>query len=538
MSKKILLGQEARVHLKKGVDTLAASVIVTLGPAGRNVMIERPFGSPLVTKDGVSVAKEILITDRTENMGAQFVKEAASKTNEKAGDGTSTATVLTQAIYAEGLGLVEKGHNPVYLMRGINIASQLIIEELKKYTKVIGNTGVELSQIAHISANSDATIGDMIGEAYSKVGKEGVIAVEQSTNAKTYVELVEGMKFGGGYAHQYFTTDRGRDEVQLKDVMVVITEDKITKWDKHLIKAMDRSVGEGKALLIIGNVELAALETLLVNKVESSVKVSIANPPGFGDRRKDYLEDIAYVLGGKVISKVKGKTLSNMSVEDFGTCSSVISDYHDTVLTGGGGTKEMIEFRVAELEQQMKNAENDYETKQFESRIASLKGGVGVIYVGAPSEAEMKEKMDRIEDAKNATKAALQEGIVCGGGIALLQARKSVDVSLLKGDELLGAQVLLDALISPFVSIVGNAGVSVKEQILAVENLAKTKINAGFDAKEMKIVDDMIAVGIIDPVKVTRIALENAASAAGMLLTTECTVTTILDSNPQQREMF
>jgi chaperonin GroEL len=503
---------------------------VTLGPAGRNVMIERPFGDPAVTKDGVSVAREILLSDRLQNMGAQFVRNAASKTNERAGDGTTTATVLTQALYEHGLKAVKGGKNPVTVSRGIIKASEAVIQELKKYTKVIEDSGQELIQIANISSNSDKAIGKMIGEAYSKVGKEGVISVEQSTNLETYVELAEGMKFGSGYFHPYFVNEKKKGEVKLSDVIILITEDPISKFNNHLTKLMDMSVGEGKSLLIIGEVEGQALETLLVNKLENNMKISICKGPGFGDRKKEYLEDIAYVTGGKVLSKVKGKTMANFSKADLGHCDSITSDFHDTILSGGFGTKDMINFRVEELEAQKEHAENDYETKQFEKRIASLRGGVGVIYVGAASEVEVKEKMDRIEDAKNATRAALEEGIVCGGGIALLQARKTLDLTPFEGDESVGATIIFDALSAPITAIVENAGDS---SSLIIESLNDVNhVNAGYDAREGVFVTDMIEAGIIDPVKVTRIALENAASAAAMLLTTECTITTKMEGTP------
>ena len=536
MSKEILFGKEAKDELKAGVNQLANAVKVTLGPAGRNVMIERPFGDPIVTKDGVTVAREILLSNRLQNMGAQFVKNAASKTNELAGDGTTTATVLTQSLYTLGLETIAKGGNPVIVSRGISKGASLVIEKLKDFTKIIENTGAELNQIAFISANSDESIGKMIGEAYSKVGKDGVISVEESTNLDTYVELAEGMKFGEGYYHPYLVNDKKKGEVKLTDTTILITEDTISKFNNHLTKLLDMSIGEGKSLLIIGNVEGQALETFLVNKIESNMKLSICKPPGFGDRKKDLLEDIAYVTGGQVLSKVKGKTMANFSKSDLGHCSSISSDFHDTVLTGGAGTKEMIQFRVEELEAQMTKAENDYETKQYQKRIASLKGGVGVIYVGAPSPAEVKEKMDRIEDAKNATKAALEEGIVCGGGIALLQVRKSLDVSEYSGDIRTGIDIVLKSLESPLITIINNAGFGDEEVLEAVE---KNKgLNFGFDASLGNFVSDMIEAGIVDPVKVTRIALENAASAAAMLLTTECTITTKLEAVQSQNSQM
>lgn len=531
MSKDIKYSNKAKKQLKKGVDALANAVKVTLGPQGRTVMIERPFGDPLVTKDGVSVAKEILLTNRLQNMGAQFIKSAASKTNEKAGDGTTTATVLAQAIIAEGYKMIANGANPVSVQRGINIAKDEIIKCLAQFTKQIGDTGTELNQIAHISSNSDEAIGKMIGEAYAKVGKYGVISVEESKDTSTYVEMVEGMKFGSGYLHPYFVNDTKKGEVYLEDVYVLMIEDKITKFDGPIKKIMDLSVGQGKSLLIIGEVEGIALETFLINKTEAHVKVAIVKAPGFGERKRDLLEDIRFVLGGKIISKEKGFYMSKVTTDSFGKCASIRIDYHDTILIGGEGASEMINFRVEELQAQMKNAENDYETKQFEKRIASLKGGIGVIYVGAPSEVEMKEKRARIEDAKNATKAALEEGVVAGGGVALLQAAGIAKFPKVTGDQKVGVDIVLKAMEAPMRAIAENAGEEGSVVVNAI--LKKNKVDYGFDAKENKYVANMIKAGIIDPVKVTRIALENACSAAGMLLTTECTITTKMEKIPQ-----
>jgi len=526
MSKKIMHGNTAKKQLKKGVDKLANAVKVTLGPQGRNVMIERPFGDPGIHKDGITVAKEVLLPNRLQNMGAQFVRAAAAKTNDKAGDGTTTATVLTQAIIKEGFKVISNGANPVSIQRGIKLGAELISEQLKTFAVEIGKTGDEMNQIAFISSNNDEAIGKMVGEAYSKVGKDGVISIEQSKDTTTYVELADGMKFGSGYAHPYFVNDKKKGEVYLEDVCILIMEDKITSFSKALQKVMDKTIEQSKSLLIVGDVEGTAMETLLVNAYQHGVKVAIVKAPGFGERRQDLLEDIAYISGGKVISKAKGKALHQVAPEDFGECASVRIDYHDTILTDSKGTKEMINFRIEELEAQKKKAENDYETEQFEKRIASLKGGIGVIYVGAPSEVEMKEKMERIEDAKNATKAALEEGIVCGGGIALLQAKALLKTSL----DNTGVQIVLKALEAPLKCIVKNAGYEAST-ILEKINSSK-KPNFGFDAKEGKYKLDMIKAGIIDPVKVTRIALENAASAAGMLLTTECTITTLMEKNP------
>jgi len=535
MSKKISQGNKAKKQLKKGVDALANAVKVTLGPQGRNVMIERPFGDPLVTKDGISVAKEILLPNRLQNMGAQFVKAAASKTNDKAGDGTTTASVLTQAIVSEGMKAINNGANPVQLQRGISLGAKLVIEQLNTLRVEIGDTGAGLEQIAFISSNNDEVIGKLIGEAYSKVGKDGVISVEQSKDTTTYVDLAEGMKVESGYSHPYFVNDKKKGEVFLEDAYVLMTEDKISSFNTAIKNVMDISIGAGKSLVIIGDVEGQAMEALLVNAYENGVKVAVLKAPGFGERKKELLEDISYVLGGKIISKDRGKYLNKVTAADFGKCETVKMDYHDTLLIGGQGTKEMIQFRVDELENLKPMAENDYELKQLEKRIASLKGGIGVIYVGAPTEAEMKEKMDRVEDSKNATRAALEEGIVCGGGIALLQAKKLVLDNLKIEDGYLeeGVSIVLKALEAPIRCIIDNAGFT---SDVIVENVLKSELpNYGFDAKQGVQRNDMIEAGIIDPVKVTRIALENAASAAGMLLTTECTITTLMEKVPESQ---
>ncbi|MCK4522114.1 MAG: chaperonin GroEL, partial [Nanoarchaeota archaeon] len=387
--KDIKFGNKAKKELKKGVNKLANSVSVTLGPQGRTVMMERPFGDPLVTKDGVTVAREVLLENRLQNMGAQFVKAAASKTNDKAGDGTTTSTVLAQAIINQGLKVIATGAHPTEVQRGIKHASEVIILNLKELAVEVGNTGKEITQIAHISSNSDKLIGDMIGQAYEKVGKEGVISVEQSKNTTTYVEMTEGMQINSGYYHPYFVnTEDGK--VKLEDVCILLLEDKLTKFDSAFTKVMDKSIGEGKSLLIIGDVEGQALETILINKMEGNMKICIVKSPGFGDRKKDLLEDIAIVTGGTVVSKAKGKYLNKVTKEDLGTCESIKIDYHDTTLVGCQGTKEMIGFRIGEIKAQKEHAENDYEKEQFDKRVASLLGGVGVIYVGAPSEVEMK----------------------------------------------------------------------------------------------------------------------------------------------------
>jgi chaperonin GroEL len=532
MSKKILIGKNAKAKLQEGVNIIADAVKVTLGPRGRNVMIERPFGDPLVTKDGISVANEVLIPNRVRNMGAQFVKVAASKTNELAGDGTTSATVLTQSIFNQGITAIEDGENPVQLQRGIKLGADLLIEELKKMAISIENTGEELKQIAYISSNSDEEIGNLIGEAYSKVGKEGIITVEQSKNSTTYVELANGMKFGSGYHHPYFVND-GKGSVKLEETFILMSDDKITKFNQQLKAAFDLSIKLGKSLLIIGDVEGQALETCVVNAHENNAKLTICKAPGFGERKRDILEDIAYVTGGKVFGKERGKYFNTLTKDDLGYCESMTSDYHDTILIGGAGSKEMIDFRIEEIKAAIPMAENEYEKKQYEIRIASLQGGIGVIYVGATTPIEMKEKMDRVEDSKNATKAALEEGIVVGGGMALIRASERVYEQNLGRSK--GMDIVLTAIMEPFYCIVDNTGEDGLEVLKKV--LENPNLNSGYDAKENVIVDDMIKAGIIDPVKVTRIALENAASAAGMLLTTEVTITSLLDRNaPQPRQ--
>jgi len=528
--KDIKFGNKAKKELRKGVNKLANSVSVTLGPQGRTVMMERPFGDPLVTKDGVTVAREVLLESRLQNMGAQFVKSAASKTNDKAGDGTTTATVLAQAIINAGLKMIAAGAHPTEVQRGIKHAAEIIILNLKELAVEVGNTGKEIAQIAHISSNSDELIGSMIGEAYGKVGKEGVISVEQSKNTTTYVEMTEGMQINSGYYHPYFVNTQD-GTVKHEEVSILILEDKLTKFDKSITRVLDMSIGESKSLLIIGDVEGQALETIIVNRQEGNMKICIVKGPGFGDRKKDLLEDIATVTGGKVISKAKGKPLHKLIASDLGTCDAIKADYHDTTLVGCHGTKEMIGFRVGEIKAQKEHAENDYEKEQFDKRVASLIGGVGVIYVGAPSEVEMKEKMARVEDAKNATKAALEEGIVCGGGVALLQAAGLSDFTA-SGDQKIGVDIVLKAIEAPLRKISENAG---EEGSVIVNAIYKSKaMNYGYDAKNNAFVKDMIKAGIIDPVKVTRVALENAASAAGMLLTTECTIVTKMVGQPQQ----
>lgn len=530
MSKVILGGNKAKKNLKRGVDILANAVKVTLGPQGRTVMVERPFGDPLVTKDGISVAKEILLPNRVQNMGAQFVRVAAAKTNEKAGDGTTTATVLTQAIIKHGMKAIKEGGNPVAVQRGITRGAELVIEQLKNISKQVGTTGIELNQIAYISSNSDEEVGKLIGEAYTTVGKDGVISVEESKNTTTYVELANGMKFGSGYMHPYFVNDTKKGEVSLKDVMILITEDKLTLFNNVLTKILDKTIGKDKSLLIIGEVEGQALETLLMNVYQNKIKLVICKAPGFGEKKIAAIEDIAIATGATIASRARGKNLAQMTPADFGTAESLTMDFHDTILTGAGGKSEVIIERIEELEALKEPAENDYEVKHLEKRIAALSGGVGVIYVGAPTTAEMKEKMDRIEDAKNATRAALEEGVVPGGGMALINAGDLVDPLFIDN---IGVKQLMLSLDAPFKCIVENAGVDSTKVLSEVVTHKGT--SPGYNAKTFMYSSDMFESGIIDPLKVTRNALENAASAAGILLTSECTITTLLDKEPIQQ---
>ena len=515
MAKDIKFSSEAREALKKGVDKLANAVKVTLGPQGRNVLIGTSFGNPYMTKDGVSVAKQVVLPDPLENQGAEFVKGVAAKTNDKAGDGTTTATVLAQAIVDEGLKAIEENFNPMELKRGIDKASEAFIENLNGQARDIGQSDEEITHIASISANNDSEIGKMIAEAYAEVGVEGVITVQESRGTDTYVEVVEGMQFDRGFVSPYFSTNK-RMQAVLENVDILIYDGDI-KIMADLIPALDKSINQGKSLLIIANsIEGDALQGLVMNKMEGGVKVCAVKAPGFGDRKIAYLEDIAALTNGKIVSESKGNALRRVTEAMLGHATSVKIDQDTTTILGGSGTEEMIDFRIDELKSQKEHAENDYEAQVFDKRIASLQGGVGVIYVGAVSEVELKEKKDRIEDALNATKAALEEGIVEGGGIALIRASHTPVTSDNAG-EARGIKILRDAMKVPLIQIANNSGVDGEEVFSTIEV-------GGYDAKEGKYVDDMFAAGIVDPKKVTRTALENAASVAGMILTTECTL--------------
>jgi len=528
MAKDIKFDVEARDAIKRGVDALANAVKVTLGPKGRNVIISKSFGAPQVTKDGVSVAKEIELEDALENMGAQMVKEVASKTNDLAGDGTTTATVLAQAIVKEGLKNVAAGANPMDLKRGIDKAVEAIVKELEKQTTKVGNSSDKIKQVASISANNDEQIGDLIAQAFGKVGKEGVITVEEAKGTDTYVDVVEGMQFDRGYLSPYFVTDSEKMNTELEDPMIMLYDKKISSM-KDLLPVLEPVAQQGKSLLIIAeDVDGEALATLVVNKLRGSLKIAAVKAPGFGDRRKAMLEDIAVLTGGTVISEERGFTLENATVEMLGTAENVTIDKDNTTIVNGAGNKNDIKARVGQIKSQIETTTSDYDKEKLQERLAKLAGGVAVLYVGAASEVEMKEKKDRVDDALHATRAAVEEGIVAGGGVAFIRALKVLDKLTTETlDESTGIKIVAKAIEAPLRTIVENAG---GEGSVVVNKVLEGKKNYGFDAKTEKYVD-MLKEGIIDPKKVTRIALENAASVAGMILTTECALVDIKEEN-------
>lgn len=521
-AKRILFGQEARAKILEGVDTLANAVKVTLGPRGRHVALERSFGSPVVTKDGVSVAKEIELKDRFQNMGAQMVREVASKTADVAGDGTTTATVLAQAIFHEGNKYVTAGANPMDLKRGIDKAVAAAVEAIKKEARTISGKK-EIEQIATISANSDELIGKQIAEAMEKVGRDGVITVEDAKGMDSSLTVVEGMQFDRGYVSPYFSTDSEKMEALLSDPFILIVEKKISNM-KSLLPILEQVARAGRPLLIIAeDVEGEALATLVVNKLRGTINVAAVKAPGFGDRRKAMLEDIALLTGGKVITEDLGLKLETAVVDDLGTAKKVIVTKDTTTIVDGRGDQTAIKGRVHQIKMQIENSTSDYDREKLQERLAKLAGGVAVIKVGAVTEAEMKEKKDRIEDALSATRAAVQEGIVSGGGVSLLRAQSALDKIAAESDEQLGVKIVRKALEAPIRTIVGNAGLDAS---VVVDNVRSKSGAYGFDAKREQYVD-MIQEGIIDPAKVTRSALQNAASIAGLLLTTEAIVTEI-----------
>lgn len=521
MAKQLFFDIEARNRMKKGVDTLANAVKVTLGPKGRNVVLEKKFGAPAITKDGVTVAKEIELEDPIENMGAQMVKEVASKTADIAGDGTTTATVLAQSIIGEGLKNVAAGANPMDLKRGIDKAVDKVVESLEAQSKTIGSDKNKIEQVASVSANNDATIGKLIAEAFGKVGKEGVITVEEAKGTDTTVEVVEGMQFDRGYISPYFVTNSEKMEAELQNPYILIYDKKISAM-KDILHILEKVAQGGRPLLIIAeDLEGEALATLVVNKLRGTIKVAAVKAPGFGDRRKEMLQDIAILTKGIVISEEQGYKLEGADLSYLGTAASVTIDKDNTTVVGGKGKKDDITARVNQIKAQIETTTSDYDKEKLQERLAKLSGGVAVLYVGAATEVEMKEKKDRVDDALHATRAAVEEGIVPGGGIAYIRAIESLDK--LKGaneDETTGIAIVKRALEEPLRQIVGNSGL---EGSIIVQKVKEGEADYGFNARTEKY-ENLFRAGVIDPTKVSRIALENAASIAGMLLTTECVI--------------
>lgn len=521
MAKIIKYEVEAREKLKKGVDALADAVKVTLGPKGRNVVIEKKFGAPAITKDGVTVAKEIELEDPMENLGAQMVKEVASKTNDAAGDGTTTATVLSQAIISAGLKSLAAGANPMDLKRGIDKAVRAVVENLKSISVKVDTDNTKIEQVATVSANNDAAVGKLIADAMARVSKEGVITVEESKSTDTYVEVVEGMQFDRGYLSPYFVTNPDTMEAELENPLILIYDKKISNM-KELLPVLEQSVQTGRPLLIIAeDVDGEALATLVVNKLRGTLRIAAVKAPGFGDRRKAMLEDIAILTGGQLISEERGFKLDQARVDMLGQAEKVSIDKDNTTIVNGKGSKNDIKARVNQIKAQIENTTSDYDREKLQERLAKLAGGVAVLYVGAPSEVEMKEKKDRVDDALHATRAAVEEGIVPGGGVALIRAQEAL--LTLKGDnddEQTGVEIVKRAIEEPLRVITANAGL---EGSVIVNKVKEGKKNFGFNARTEQY-EDLLKAGVIDPTKVTRIALENAASIASMLLTTEAVI--------------
>ena len=528
MAKDIKFDIEARDGLKRGVDALANAVKVTLGPKGRNVIISKSFGAPTVTKDGVSVAKEVELEDELENMGAQMVKEVASKTNDLAVDGTTTATVLAQAIVKEGLKNVAAGANPMDLKRGIDKAVKAIVADLEKQAQKVGNSSEKIKQVAAISANNDNNIGDLIATAFSKVGKEGVITVEEAKGMETYVDVVEGMQFDRGYLSPYFVTDADKMIADLENPYILLFDKKISNL-QEILPILEPVAQSSRPLLIIAeDVDGQALATLVVNKLRGGLKIAAVKAPGFGDRRKAMLEDIAILTGGTVISEERGFSLENATLDLLGTAETITVDKDNTTIVNGNGNADAIKARVNQIKAQIETTTSDYDKEKLQERLAKLAGGVAVLYVGAASEVEMKEKKDRVDDALHATRAAVEEGIVAGCGVALVRAKKTLEkITTDNLDETTGVQIVNKAIESPLRTIVENAG---GEGSVVINKVLEGKKNFGYDAKSDKYVD-MLEAGIIDPKKVTRVALENAASVAGMILTTECALVDIKEES-------
>ncbi|MBK1971003.1 chaperonin GroEL [Campylobacter sp. TTU-622] len=532
MAKEIIFSDEARNKLYEGVKKLNDAVKVTMGPRGRNVLIQKSFGAPSITKDGVSVAKEVELKDSLENMGASLVREVASKTADQAGDGTTTATVLAHAIFKEGLRNITAGANPIEVKRGMDKACEAIVEELKKLSREVKDKK-EIAQVATISANSDEKIGNLIADAMEKVGKDGVITVEEAKSINDELNVVEGMQFDRGYLSPYFITNADKMLVELSNPYILLYDKKISSL-KDLLPILEQIQKTGKPLLIVAeDIEGEALATLVVNKLRGVLNISAVKAPGFGDRRKAMLEDIAILTGGEVISEELGRTLESASIEDLGQASSVIIDKDNTTIVNGSGEKANIDARINQIKAQIAETTSDYDKEKLQERLAKLSGGVALIKVGAATETEMKEKKDRVDDALSATKAAVEEGIVIGGGAALIKAKSKIKLDL-KGDEAIGAAIVERALRAPLKQIAENAGFDAGVVVNSVEN--NKDENAGFDAAKGEYVD-MFAAGIIDPVKVERVALLNAVSVASMLLTTEATISDIKEDKPAMPDM-
>ena len=529
MAKEIKFNMEARSLMKKGADSLADAVKVTLGPKGRNVVIDKKFGAPQITKDGVTVAKEIELDDHFENMGAQLVKEVASKTNDQAGDGTTTATVLAQAIINVGLKNVTAGANPTALKKGIDKAVDAVVENLKKQSQSVGNDYSKIEQVGTISANNDAVIGKLIADAMSKVKKEGVITVEEAKGTSTEVKVVEGMQFDRGYISPYFMTNPDKMEAVLDQPKILITDKKISSM-KDLLPVLEPLARDGKALLIIAeDVDGEALTTLVVNRLRGTIKVAAVKAPGFGDRRKEMLQDIATLTGGVVVSEERGFTLENTTPDMLGSAEKVTIDKENTTIVNGAGKKNDIADRVAQIKKQIETTTSDYDKEKLKERLAKLAGGVAVLYVGAASEVELKEKKDRVEDALNATRAAVEEGIVAGGGVAYIRAIDALKkVNGDNEDEQTGINIIVRALEEPLRMICENAG---EEGSVVIQKVKEGKGDFGYNAQTGRY-ENLLAGGVIDPTKVTRIALQNAASVAGMFLSTECVIADKKEENP------
>ena len=526
-AKQLSFGMEARAKILKGVDKLAEAVKVTLGPQGRNVILDKSYGSPTVTKDGVTVAKEVELKDAYENMGAQMVKEVASKTSDVAGDGTTTATVFAQAIFREGLKNVTAGANPMDLKRGIDKAVEAVIGEIRKMSKEV-KTREEIVQVGTISANSDSTIGELIADAMEKVGKDGVITVEEAKSTDTSLDVVEGMQFDRGYLSPYFITDVEAMEAVLEEAYVLIYDKKISNM-RDLLPLLEKIANTGKPLLIIAeDIEGEALATLVVNKIRGTIRVAAVKAPGFGDRRKEMLEDIAVLTGGQLISEDAGLKLEGASLEDLGQAKRIVLDKDNTTIIEGAGDADDIKGRVQQIRRQIDETTSDYDGEKLQERLAKLAGGVAIINVGATTETEMKEKKARVEDALHATRAAVEEGVVPGGGVVFLRSRKVLDKLALEGDELVGVQIIRRALEEPLRQIADNAGI---EGAIVARKVGEGKGAFGFNART-EVYEDLVAAGVVDPAKVSRTALENGASVAGLMLMTEALVAEIPEKEP------